>query len=87
MAFLTPLVTGQYSFFITSDDQGELLMSDQPNITNVTRCVYNVRCISYYISLSCHMMQFLNAGLVDCIFLIPFTECRLCVCDISLLSA
>ena len=42
MAFFTPLVTGQYSMFITSDDQGELLISDQPNITNVTRYVCNI---------------------------------------------
>ena len=39
MAFFTPLSTGQYSLFMTSNDQGELLMSDQPNITNATRSV------------------------------------------------
>ena len=42
MAFFTPLVTGQYSMFITANDQGELLISDQPNITNVTRYVCNI---------------------------------------------
>ena len=49
MAFFTPPFTDKYSMFITSDDQGELLMSDQPNITNVTRsvnlCVYVCVCV------------------------------------------
>ena len=39
MTFFTPPFTGQYSLFISSDDEGELLMTDQPNITNVTRSV------------------------------------------------
>ena len=39
MAFFTPPVTDQYSMFIAASDVGELLISDQPNITNVTRSV------------------------------------------------
>jgi len=51
MAFFTPLVTGQYSMFITSDDDGELLMSDQPNITstNITRSVISTSSTLYAI--------------------------------------
>lgn len=39
MAFFTPLVTERYSMFVTAGREGELLISDQPNINNVTRSV------------------------------------------------
>ena len=48
MAFFTPPVTDQYSMFITSSDVGELLISDQPNITNVTRSVIGTLLYSIY---------------------------------------